>query len=442
MIRGYQRTLGLLALALLAPTVLCQKYWPQWRGPEFSGVSREMGLPTTWSESENIAWKTPLPSWSGSTPIVWGDSVFVTSPSKGGPDDPGADATRPAAGPELLLLCINRKDGAILWERCLNTGNKDVGKQNDTSPSPVTDGKHVWALTGTGTLAGFTMNGDPLWKRNVQKDYCAFGLNFGYGSSPLLLDGKVIVQVLHGYTTDEPSWLGAFDGLTGEPVWHVERPTDAPLESPDAYTTPVVVNHDGRNLIVLSGGDYVTAHDPDTGVEVWRAAGLNPKKGERNRMIASPVAYRGMVYAMSTRQPLLAIRADGTGDVTANHTIWTWSGKDGPDVPTPACDGNYLYLVSDRGMVTCLYPMTGKTVWGPERTAKGVVSASPLLADGKLYVTNEEAVTTVLKAGPEFEVLATNTLDSSFTLSSIAVAEGQLFLRTATHLYCIGKSGK
>ena len=433
---------GILLLATLSVYADGAMHGPQWRGPALDGTSTATNLPTTWSETENIVWKTPLPSWSGSTPILWGDAVFVTSPSKGGPEGHGAQANRPAVGPELLLLCLNKRDGSLMWERILDTGNERIGKQNDSSPSPVTDGTHVWVMTGTGALAGFTMDGDLLWKRNLQEDYGAFGLQFGYGSSPLLHEGNLIIQVLHGYTTDDPSWVAAIDGATGQTRWRVERPTDAVLESPDAYTTPIPVTHEGHTVIVISGGDYVTGHHPDTGEEVWRAAGLNPRNIDRNRMIASPVACDGMVYAISRAEPLLAIRAGGKGDVTESHTVWTWNDRHGSDVPTPVCDGAYLYMVSDRGMIQCLDRETGVTVWGPESTVRGVVSASPLLADGKIYITNEDAVTTVVKAGPEFELLATNKLDEAYTLSSLAVSGSQLFLRTATHLYCIGEAAE
>src|SRR5207249_2216987 len=163
--------------------------------------------------------------------------------------------------------------------------------------------------------------------------------------------------------------------------------------------------------IVVSGGDYVTGHDPATGAEIWRAAGLNPRKAPNYRIIASPVVKDGMIYASTRQRPLLALRAGGTGDVTTSHLAWKWDDNGSPDVPTPVADGKYFYMVSDNGMVTCVDARTGKLIWGPERTSVGTVSASPLLADGKLYVTNERNVTTVVSAGPEFKVLATNELD-------------------------------
>jgi outer membrane protein assembly factor BamB len=426
-------------------------HWPHWRGPEGNGISRATNLPTTWSLEKNIVWKTPLPAWSGATPVIWGDRIFVTSPSESAPETAGGageqetgtrrggfrGTRRDPGGQSLLILCLSRKNGAILWKKELDRGNQVWMKHNNTSPSPVTDGKHVWVVTGNGVVTALTMDGKEVWKRNLQRDYGKFGLNWGYASSPTLYNGMLIIQVLHGYTTDAPSYLVAFNSLTGKEIWRRERPTDAPMESPDAYTTPAILKHGGTTQIVISGGDYVTGHDPETGKEIWRAGGLNPQRQGNYRIVASPVVSDGFIYAPSRRRPLLAIRAGGKGDITATHIAWKWEGRGGPDVPTPVTDGKYFYMVDDSGYATCLDAKTGKLIWGPERTAPGTVDSSPLLADGKLYILNENAVTTVLAAGPQFKVLATNELDGSYTLSSIAVAGKQLFVRTGTHLYCI-----
>jgi len=424
-----------LFVLLLAPAlVFADDNWPQWRGPYQNGVADARNLPETWSETQNIVWKTPLPSWSGASPIVWGDKVFVTSPSK-----PANEDERKTGGPNLLLLAISKQDGRILWERELDTGNKVVAKQNSSSPTPVTDGRLVWAVTGTGAVVAVTMDGETVWKRNLVEMYGKFGQQFGYASSPLLYDGKLIVQVLHGFFTDAPSYVMAFDSATGEFAWRVERPTEAVLESPDSYGTPTLLRYPDKVEIIVSGGDYVTAHDPATGAEVWRAGGLNPKNIDRNRIIVSPVAVDGMVYACSRKAPLLAFRGGGAGIVTETHLAWKHM-KDAPDVPTPVCDGKHVYLFDDRGVVTCLDAKTGAVIWGPEHTAKGIVSASPILADGKLYITNEDGVTSVVAIHPEFKLLATNTLPSDGrTLSTPAVSANRLYLRTPTHLYCIGK---
>jgi len=423
-----------LFAVLLAPGLVCaDDNWPQWRGPNQNGVADARDLPETWSKTQNIVWKMPLPSWSGSSPIVWGDTVFVTSPST-----PTNDDERKTGGPSLLLLAISKEDGRILWEREMDTGNKVISKQNFSSPTPVTDGQFVWAVTGTGAVVAVTMDGEVVWKRNLVEMYGKFGQQFGYASSPLLYDGKLIVQVLHGFFTDEPSYVMAFDAATGEFAWRVERPTEAVLESPDSYGTPTLLRYPDKAEIIVSGGDYVTAHDPATGAEVWRAAGINPKNIDRNRIIVSPVAVDGMVYACSRKAPFLAFRGGGAGIVTESHLAWKHM-KDAPDVPTPVCDGKHVYLFDDRGVVTCLDAKTGAVVWGPERTARGIVSASPILADGKLYITNEAGVTSVVAAG-KFKLLATNTLPSDGkTLSTLAVSGNRLYLRTPTDLYCIGK---
>lgn len=424
---------------LPAMAAYSEDQWPHWRGPRLDGTSPAVQLPVSWGEAENVAWRVSLPAWSGSTPIVWGNRILVASPSKG----ETASEKKPGphggpGGPKLLLLCLSRADGTTLWERELDEGNVTRRKQNMSSPSPVTDGAHVWAVTGTGAVTALDTDGQILWKMNLQTDYGKFGQMFGYASSPILVKGKLVLQVLHGYETDDPSYLLALDPLTGRVLWRTERPTDATVESPDAYNTPAVLEWEGKTQIVVSGGDYVTGHDPESGQEMWRVAGLNPKRMEHNRIIASTVAVDGMIYSPTRQKPLLAL---DTRKMEAGGTptlAWKWDRPNGPDVPTPVCDGTYLYLVDDRGIVTCVGAKSGKVVYGPEHTSEGIVSASPLLADGKLYVTNEDAVTTVVSAGPAFKILATNKLSGGYTLSSLAVAGPNLFLRTAQYLYCIG----
>ena len=421
-----------ICFLVLFPLGVYADNWPEWRGPRQNGVSSARNLPTSWSLEENIVWKAELPSWSGSTPVIWEDRIFLTSPSPAQKPE-----EREPGGPEIYILCLSRKDGSEQWRHKLGDGNVLWRKHNSTSPSPVTDGAHVWVVTGNGVVTCLDMNGKPIWTRDIQKDYGDFGLNFGYASSPILVDGKLVLQVLHGSYTDDSSYIVAMDAANGREVWREVRATDAVRESPDSYTTPALLEHDGRTQIVITGGDCVTGHDPSTGREVWRAYGLNPERRGNYRIVASPVVVGNMIYAPTRRRPLLALAAGGTGDVSRN-VRWRWEGAGAPDVPTPVCDGKYFYMVDDRGLATCLDAKTGAVVWGPERTAQGVVSASPHLADGKLFLLNEYAVTTVLAAGPEFKVLATNELDDTYTLSSPVSAGSRLFVRTATHLYCIG----
>ena len=435
MIRQITRVSWLSVTALmLASGIPAQENWPQWRGPDQNGVGKAENLPASWDLETNIVWKAKLPSWSGGTPVIWGDRIFLTSPSPAMTED-----EQESGGQELFVLCLSRVDGKEVWRHKLDKGNWLYRKHNNTSPSPVTDGAHVWVVTGTGQVTALDVAGKVIWTRNLQKAYGEFGLNFGYASSPLLYGGKLIVQVLHGMYTDDASYVVAFDALTGKPLWRQERPTDAVRESPDSYTTPALLKHNGQVQIVITGGDYVTGHDPETGKELWRAGGLNPEQRGNYRIVASPLVVDGMIYAPTRKRPLLALPVGGTGDVTGS-VVWKWEGSGAPDVPTPVCDGTYFYMVDDKGLMTCLKAKTGEVVWGPERTAQGVVSSSPVLADGKLFLLNENAVSTVVTAGPKFEILGTNELDGTYTLSSPVVYGSQLFIRTATHLYCIGEA--
>ena len=425
--------------------------WPQWRGADMNGISSAKNIPAEWGPRKNVVWKAELPTWSGGTPVVHGDWIFLTSPSKPDPEPERAEPVperggrrrrgprRNPGGQDLLLIAMSRTDGAEKWRSVVDTGNALHRKQNNTSPSPVTDGKHVWVVTGTGQVAAYTVEGKQVWTFNLQETYGDFGLNWGYASSPLLYKNKLIIEILHGMHTDLPSYVTAYDTMTGKRLWKQVRPTDAQRESPDAYTTPVVATVDGKDQIVISGADNVTGHDPETGEELWRSGGMNPEGSGSYRIVGSPVVADGIVYATSRKKPILALKAGGTGDITASHLVWKFEGSGAPDVPSSVTDGKHYYMVDDRGLVSCLNAKTGETIWGPERTAQGTVSSSLVLAEGKLFILNENGVTTVVAAGSDYKLLATNELDGSYTLSSPAIAGNQIFIRTGTHLYCIGE---
>ena len=409
-------------IVLSAEAICLGENWPHWRGPTMNGVANERGVPVTWSATEHVTWRLALPDRSGSTPIIWNDRIFLSV----------------ADGTELYLVCVDRNRGTELWKAHLGTGNTMFRKHNMSSPSPVTDGTRVWVMTGTGVLKAFDFGGKQVWSRDLQQDYGPFGLNWGYASSPLLHKGTLYVEVLHGMKTDAPSYLLAIEAATGQTRWRVERPTDAVSEAPDAYTTPALLRYGNTEEIVISGGDYVTGHDPATGAELWRAGGLNPEKNRSYRVVASPIAMDGLIYVSSRVRPFIVFRAGGRGDVSTSHRVW--STDQGPDVPTPATDGTFLFILNDRGIVWCFDAKTGAAIWGNRRVRPGTYSASPVIADGKVYVTSEDGVTTVFEAGREFKVLAENDL-GDYTLSSPAMSDGQIFLRTTKHLYCIGKRG-
>ena len=414
------RTAALItSLVLLTSAPVLAQNWPHWRGPTMDGVSAETGVPTRWSKTTNIAWSLHMPDRSGATPIVWGDHVFLNV----------------AEGGSLHLWDVNRLDGTVRWKRHLAGGDQVQRKANNASSSPVTDGRTVWVVTGNGILKAFDFTGRELWMRDIQKDYGRFGIQFGYGSSPLLHEGALYLQVLHGFFTDDPSYVLKINGADGKTVWRVERPTRARNESPDSYTTPALLKYGTSTEIVVTGGDVVTGHDPATGRELWRADGLNPGNDGNYRIVASPIVHGDMIYAPSRERPLLALKAGGRGDITRTHVLWRF--MNGPDVPTPVTDGTYFYSINDRGIVYCLDAKTGHVVYGPVRLRSSTYSASPVLAEGRIYITDEDGVTSIFRAGRTFELVAENSL-GEYTLSSPAIVAGQIFIRTDNALYAIG----
>ena len=250
----------IVSILMLGVSPLAAENWPQWRGPMLNGESAEKNLPVRWSTTENVTWKLAVPERSGSTPIVWGDHVFLNV----------------GEGSNLAIWAVDRTNGTIRWKRPLGGGNRRMMKQQMSSPSPVTDGKSVWVMTGTGMLKSFDFAGRELWSRDIQADYGRFGTQWGYASSPLLFEDALYVQVLHGMHTDDPSYLLRIDKATGKTVWRVLRTTRARFESPDAYTTPALLRVGNSTEIVITGGDVVTGHNPANGQELWRADGLNP----------------------------------------------------------------------------------------------------------------------------------------------------------------------
>jgi len=417
--------------------------WPQWRGPLLTGSQpNARNLPARWGPEQNIQWRVELPSWSAATPIVSGDLIFIATAASGfheartyrGADSSspsGTSAKLPAPTPEskkIYLLALDRQTGAERWRREIGDHNRIYRKQNLSTPSPVTDGRWVWTLTGGGRLSAFDRQGQLRWSREIEEDYGPLGLPHGYASSPLLDGDRIFVQVMHAKKSERKAYAFAVDKLTGRTVWKVDRPSLDGLSAADDYSTPTLAAVGGRKQLVLSAGDSVTGHDPATGRELWRHRGFNPQSEDSYRSISSTLAWQEQIFATAARgKPLISFRAGGGA---------LWRSAQPADVPTPATDGKLLYVVSDRGIVRAMDIRSGRTVWGPERLEPGTYSASPLLADGKLIVVNEDAVATVLRAGDGFEVLGVNRL-SGHTLSSPAAAGDQLFIRTSEALYAI-----
>ena len=428
-----------LGLALLITASVRAENWPQWRGPYFNGSTSEKDLPTQWSKTENVVWVTPLPGYSSATPVVWEDCVFVSSPDE---------------QKDLLLLCLDRKTGRVRWRKVVAGKDRQTGRNNMASPSPVTDGKKVFILFATGDLAAFDFSGQELWKRNLANEYGRFANMWMYGSSPMLYRGRLYVQVLQAnprpedYTHalgDKPereSFLLCLDPQTGKNLWRHVRPTDAVDESQESYTTPIPYAGKQGEEIIIVGGDYVTAHSLDTGAELWRCGGLNVRKEHYWRTVPSAVAAEGMIIACSPKgDPVLGIKDGGKGLVTDTHTVWK-SKEFSSDCVTPLYYRQKLFVLDgDHQMMTCLEPKTGAKQWQGNLGVRDIFRASPAGADGKIYCLSESGTAVVLDAGNEFKILFTIRMGEAPVRSSIAVAHGALFIRTARNLYCVRNPG-
>lgn len=410
--------------------------WPQWRGPFFNGSTSETNLPTTWSRQDGIRWTTPLPGRSGSTPVVAGGRIFLTAPNE---------------NQELLLSCLDARTGAVLWSRTVTKGDREIGKNNMASCSPVTDGTNVYALFGTGDLAAFDFSGEPLWQRRLTEDYGTFSVLFLYGASPLLHSGRLYIPLLqrnppvYGHVKDakpdRQSFLICVDAASGQTLWAAERKSAAPEEAMEAYTTPIPFASATGTRIVLAGADAVTAHSADTGQEVWRFSGLNVRKNPGGRIVPSPVALPGLVFACGPkREVLVALKADETPLPDSERVRWK-NAQYVPDVCTPLLySGKLFVLDGDRQMLTCYQPETGEKLWQGRLGVREIFYASPTGADGKIYCLSEEGTAVVVSAGDAFEVLSTVAMGESPCRSSIIAADQCVFLRTARNLYCVSSA--
>lgn len=429
----------LLALSLLTASLHAEN-WAQWRGPAQNGTSPEKNLPAAITDA-NIKWKTELPGFAGATPVVWGDTIFLTSPDE---------------NKDLLLVCLDRKDGKVRWKKTIVTGgNIDKGRGNMASPSPVTDGKAVYVLFGTGDFAAYDFQGNQLWARNLGTDYGKFSINWIYGSSPLLHAGKLYVPVLQrspapedypglaGHGGDRESYLLCVDPANGKNVWKQPFKSTATLESMETYATLVPVEIGGKTQLLLAGGDCLSAHDAATGKEIWRGYGINRDNGGFKRLVPSAVSDGRVALICGPKQELaIAFRTDMTGDITKTGVAWTFDEKQTPDVCTPAyLDGRFYLLNGDKQVLTCLAAKNGAKIWQGSLGHRETIRSSPTIADGKVYTISEKGTLVICDAGPsEFKVLSTYQFPNADpTRSAIAVSDGQLFVRTATAIFCVGK---
>jgi outer membrane protein assembly factor BamB len=426
-----------VAVLLLTATVASdgagERFWPQWRGPYATGVSRHATPPVEWSETKNVRWKVEIPGRGSSSPVVWGDRLFLLSAVPVGVEAPGSHQSRSAIQPRdvhrFIVLAIDRRTGRVLWERTAREERPRAPAMKDgtwASSSAITDGSRVFAFFESSGLYAYGMDGSLIWQKQFG-DKQMFADVGESGSTPVLFGDRLVVVWDH----QGRSFIAALDAGTGAELWR--RPRD----EVDSWATPLVVTHAGRAQVVTSAEKRVRSYDMETGDIVWESAGLtmNP--------IPSPVAEGGMVFVMSgfRGNRLAAIRlADARGDVGSGKAVaWTLD-RDTPYVPSPLLHEGLLYfLKSNAGILSVFDANTGRPHYQARRL-DGIpeVYASPVAAQGRVYVTGRDGTTVVLRHGPTLEVLARNTLDDGFDASA-ALVDGHIYLRGYRYLYDIAE---
>lgn len=416
-----------VCLVLLTTTVTQAGNWPNWRGPNNDGISEESGLPTSWDSEQNVAWKLTLPGSGGATPVVWGDRIFLTA----------------VVGDELTLICVGT-DGETRWSKVVSTGNKDVrgDEGNSAANSPSTDGEHVWAMFANGALACFTVEGEKVWSVDLQERYGKFKIAFGLTSTPVLDDGRLYLQLIHGEQNNDPSvgLVVCLDAATGKQIWMQQRHTDGVFENKSSYASPMMYDHGGLKFFVTHGADYVIAHDLKDGHEIWRCGNLNVKSNydKTLRFVASPLCVDGMIVVPTAKRgPVRVLRPDGSGDITDSKKLLLWSHEKTPDVPSPLIHDGLVYLCMQDGNLFCLDQETGEEYYF-ERTHRQRHRASPVYADGHLYLTARDGVVSVVRAGKEFKLVAQNELGEAIAASP-AISNGTIYFRTFDSLWAVRK---
>lgn len=407
-----------LSATTLAGEPAQQRNWPRWRGPADNGSTAIGTYPARFSNTKNVLWKAKLPGLGCSTPIVWDGQIMLTC----------------AADGQDALLAFDWS-GKIRWTTTI--GRERKGKHRNGSgsnPSAATDGSHVFVYFKSGNLAGLDLDGKLIWKTNLQQRFGKDSLYWDLGTSPVLTQTDVIVAIMH----KGESFLLAFDKLTGELHWKTSRNYKTPVEGDHSYATPIVVQRDGREIILVWGAEHVTAHTANDGRELWACGGFNPDQRGNWVAVASFVLVDDVAVIPYGRGSRLAgVTVGGSGDVTATHRRWTREDS-GSFVPTPAATGGRVFVVRDKGEVECVQAANGKTIWKdafPKNRAK--YYASPTIADGKLYAPREDGVLMVANIADGFKFLAENNMGERLIASPVPV-DNRLLIRGERHLFCVG----
>jgi outer membrane protein assembly factor BamB len=434
--------------------VLSAADWPQWRGPDGTGVSTEKQPPIVWHEGRSIVWKATMPGPAASTPASWGDAVFVTAHT---------------ADDKLLLLRLSKKDGQIVWTQEVGSGTKErEGPRRQPTkihkffspagPSPVTNGQVVVAHFGNGDLAAYDFAGKRLWKRNLQDDYGPYTSWYGHANSPVIVGNLVISVCMQDSLADLrevpiESYLVAHDLQTGDVRWRVTRMTKAEKEECDSYTTPLPCRLNGVEQLIVMGGNQLDAYDPTTGRQLWFVPGQTGGRTVASPTVAKDLIFatrglRGAMFALSSphaprEEPMKRhiisnsdrVSQNATTKLTFRDIAWTYN-EGSPDSCSPVAWNELLFTITDDGIARCFDLATGNLKW--KERLKGQYKASPIAADGRIYFLNTDGLTTVISAAPRFDKLVENPLDDT-TTSSPALSDGKMLIRGSKTLYCIGR---
>ncbi|MBL8292795.1 MAG: PQQ-binding-like beta-propeller repeat protein [Bryobacterales bacterium] len=411
--------------------------WARWRGPYETGMARG-DAPVQWSLTENIAWKTTIPGRGFSSPVLWGDKIFLTTavPAKEIEAGPAAGGGGRGAGGgagsgvehRFQVMALDRRTGKVIWERTAVTATPHEGYHRKygsfASNSPVTDGRMVYAFFGSRGLYAYDLDGKQMWKKEFPP--MRMRLQFGEGTAVVLHEDKLILSC----DQESDSFIVVVDKRTGKELWRKSR------DEVSAWSPPLVVEYEGKKQMIVAASAKVRAYDIDTGNVIWECGGLG------SNVIPAPVTYAGMVFVMSGhREPnLLAIKLGRTGDLTGTDAV-AWTNQRGNSyTPSPVLHEGKLYFVTDNGMISCFDAKTGKPFYHQIRLPKPYnFKASPVGANGKLYLSTEQGDIVVVKLSEEYEVLATNSMGDEFFVATPAIVGGNIYLRSATTLYAVGK---
>jgi hypothetical protein len=440
----------LLATSLLvgvAASPLAAQHWPSFRGPQASGVADGAPTPVAWNATtgENVLWKMPIAGLAVSSPIVWGDRVFVSTAVSSDPTatfrhglygdvEPSKDVSKHV----WRLIALDKRSGKVLWDRVAHEGvpkTKRHPKSSQASATPATDGTHVVVSFGSEGLYAYDVNGTLLWTQDLgvlnagwfyDPDY-----EWGVASSPIIWNGLVIVQC----DIQKQSFLAAFDVKTGKLAWRTQR------DEIPSWATPTVYQSASHSEIVTQGTNFIRGYDPKTGAELWRLS------GNSEVTVPTPIVWKDLIVVTNGYrgvQPIFAIRAGAKGDITlkgeeTKSEAIAWSTKrGGPYIPTPVIYGDYLYVCLNNGVLAAYDMKTGERAWQERIAGKGgAFSASPVAGDGKIYLTSEDGDIFVVKAGAAYELLSTNPM-GEVLMATPAISDGLIIVRGIKHLYAIG----